>query len=289
MSIEIIPVKVPGLWPITAEVGSIKVAGIPVRDLIAVRLSALAQKRNISARADFLPSPELVAMMESAAGECVVRDPADGVVVLRVACPGASGTPSELAPDAASCRLGHPWDLLALNEKLVGAMTCNDIRGTVRAGATLDGFVSLGEGSVILPGVYVEGDVIIGRDCKIGPNCYIRGNTSIGDRCHIGQAVEIKNSLLADHVSVGHLSYAGDSVISDNVNFGAGTIISNLRHDGRNHRWLVNHELVDTGRRKFGAIIGEGVHTGIHTAIYPGRSLSAGSCTMPGEVVSHSK
>ena len=106
--------------------------------------------------------------------------------------------------------------------------------------STIDGFVSLGENSVILPGVYIEGNVIIGRDCKIGPNCYIRGNTSIGDRCHVGQAVEIKNSILGDKVSVGHLSYAGDSVICNNVNFGAGTIISNLRHDGRNHRWLEN-------------------------------------------------
>ena len=73
------------------------------------------------------------------------------------------------------------------------------------------------------------------------------------------------------------------------MNFGAGTIISNLRHDGRNHRWLENQEFLDTGRRKFGAIIGEGVHTGIHTSIYPGRSLAAGSCTTPGEVVSRSK
>ena len=186
-------------------------------------------------------------------------------------------------------RIRHPWDLLALNETLMAAMDHNDIRGTIRAGATIDGFVSLGENSVILPGVYIEGNVIIGRDCKIGPNCYIRGNTSIGDRCHVGQAVEIKNSILGDKVSVGHLSYAGDSVICNNVNFGAGTIISNLRHDGRNHRWLENQEFLDTGRRKFGAIIGENVHTGIHTAIYPGRSLSAGSCTAPGEVVSRSK
>ncbi len=289
MCVEIIPVKVPGLWPITAEAGSIKVAGVLMRNLIAERFTTLPDDRKISVRADFLPSPELVASIVSAVGNCVVRDPADGVAVLQLALPGVSGAPTELVPDSASIRLSHPWDLLALNEKLVGAMTCNDIRGTVRAGATLDGFVSLGEGSVILPGVYIEGNVMIGRDCKIGPNCYIRGNTSIGDRCHVGQAVEIKNSLLADHVGVGHLSYAGDSVISDNVNFGAGTIISNLRHDGRNHRWLTNRELVDTGRRKFGAIIGEGVHTGIHTAIYPGRSLSAGSSTLPGEVVSRSK
>ena len=288
MALEIIPATVPSLWPITAEVGSIKVAGITIAELTAGRFPVLPDGRRLTVRADFLPSPEFAAALAKAGGNCVVRDPSDGVILVEVCVPGASGS-TELSMDEGSLRIRHPWDLLKLNEELVGAMTGNDIRGTVRSGATLDGFVSLGENSVILPGVYIEGNVVIGRDCKIGPNCYIRGNTSIGDRCHIGQAVEIKNSLLGDKVSVGHLSYAGDSVICNNVNFGAGTIISNLRHDGRNHRWLENQEFLDTGRRKFGAIIGEGVHTGIHTAIYPGRSLSAGSCTTPGEVVSRSK
>ena len=131
----------------------------------------------------------------------------------------------------------------------------------------------------------IEGDVIIGADCKIGPNCYLRGATTIGDRCHVGQAVEIKNSILMDGTNVGHLSYVGDSILGRKVNFGAGTLTSNLRHDGRNHRTLVAGELVDTGRRKFGAVVGDGVHTGIHTSIYPGRKLAAGTTTRPGDIV----
>ena len=260
MSVEIIPVKVPGLWPITREAGSIKVAGKLVRDLILERFPELPADRKLTCRADFLPSPAFAALVALGSGNCAVVDPSDGATVMELCIPGVSGAPGQIPIDADSFRIRHPWDLLALNEQLVGALTGNRIEGTVRAGATLDGFVHLG-----------------------------RGNTSVGDRCHIGQAVEIKNSLLGDKVSVGHLSYAGDSVICDRVNFGAGTIISNLRHDGRNHRWLENQAFVDTGRRKFGAIIGENVHTGIHTAIYPGRSLSENSMTVPGEVVSHSK
>ena len=136
-----------------------------------------------------------------------------------------------------------------------------------------------------LPGVVIEGDVIIGEDCKIGPNCYLRGATSIGDRCHVGQAVEIKNSILMDGTNVGHLSYVGDSILGRRVNLGAGTLTSNLRHDGRNHRTLVAGELVDTGRRKFGTVVGDGVHTGIHTSIYPGRKLATGATTRPGDIV----
>ena len=145
--------------------------------------------------------------------------------------------------------------------------------------------IRLGEGSRILPGVFIEGNAVIGKNCKIGPNCYIRGNTVIGDNCHIGQAVEIKNSVIGFKTAVGHLSYVGDSVLGDRVNFGAGTIIGNLRHDGKNHRSLVDGVLVDTGRRKFGAIVGNDVHAGVHTAIYPGRKLAPGASTRPGDIV----
>ena len=127
--------------------------------------------------------------------------------------------------------------------------------------------------------------MVIGANCKIGPNCYLRGHTSIGDDCHIGQAVEIKNCLILSRTHVGHLSYVGDSILGTDVNFGAGTITANFRHDGMTHRSAVLGALVDTGRHKFGAIVGDGVHTGIHTAIYPGRKLWPNTSTRPGEIV----
>ncbi len=179
----------------------------------------------------------------------------------------------------------HSWDLLKANEEHLSHLTRSKIEGEVHAQAVIEGHVELGKGSRILPGVFIEGNVVIGENCKIGPNCYLRGFTSIGDHCHIGQAVEIKNSIILSHTSIGHLSYVGDSVIGQKVNFGAGTITSNLRHDGKNHRSEVNGELVDTGRRKFGTIVGDHVHTGIHTAIYPGRKLHPHSSTRPGEIV----
>jgi bifunctional UDP-N-acetylglucosamine pyrophosphorylase/glucosamine-1-phosphate N-acetyltransferase len=187
---------------------------------------------------------------------------------------------------AHSFLIRHPWDLLRANEQHVSALAENRIDGTVHPAAVIEGVIHLGAGSRILPGVFIEGNVIIGANCKIGPNCYLRGNTSIGDGCHIGQSVEIKNCLILSKTNVGHLSYVGDSVLGENVNFGAGTTVSNLRHDGKNHRSMVNGELIDTGRRKFGAIIGDGVHTGINTSIYPGRKLWPGTTTLPGEIVS---
>jgi UDP-N-acetylglucosamine diphosphorylase / glucose-1-phosphate thymidylyltransferase / UDP-N-acetylgalactosamine diphosphorylase / glucosamine-1-phosphate N-acetyltransferase / galactosamine-1-phosphate N-acetyltransferase len=179
----------------------------------------------------------------------------------------------------------YPWDLLGLHELYLERMRASEILGEVHPNAVVEGNLKLGKGSRVLPGVFIEGNVVIGENCKIGPNCYIRGATSIGDSCHIGQSVEIKNSIILDRTNVGHLSYVGDSILGEGVNFGAGTIVSNLRHDGETHRSMVEGTLVDTGRRKLGVIVGDGVHTGIGTLIYPGRKIWPAMTTRPGEVV----
>ncbi len=192
---------------------------------------------------------------------------------------------TEVTASEHSFLIRFPWEFIQINEQIVSALSTNNFIGEVSPAAHIDGFVELGEGSRILPGVVIEGNVIIGKNCKVGPNCYLRGSTTIGDGCHIGQSVEIKNSIIGHGSSVGHLSYVGDSVIGSNANFGAGTITSNLRHDGSNHRSMVGGELTDTGRRKFGCIIGDGVHTGILTAIYPGRKLGPNTSTLPNGTV----
>ncbi len=198
---------------------------------------------------------------------------------------GDAPDPDSGFPAKTSFLIQYPWDFLRANEQYVASLTENVIEGEVHPSAVIEGVVHLGSGTRILPGVFIEGSVVIGANCKIGPNCYIRGNTSIGDACHIGQSVEIKNCLILSKTNVGHLSYVGDSVLGENVNFGAGTTTSNLRHDGKNHRSTVNGVLIDTGRRKFGTIVGDRVHTGINTSIYPGRKLWPDTTTRPGEIV----
>ena len=192
---------------------------------------------------------------------------------------------TSITASADSFLIRYPWEFLKINEQLVSLLSENKIIGEVSPAAHVDGFISVGKGSRILPGVVIEGNVVIGKNCKIGPNCYLRGSTSIGDDCHIGQSVEVKNSIIGNGSSVGHLSYVGDSVIGTNVNFGAGTMTSNLRHDGTNHRSVVQGKLRDTGRRKLGCIIGNDVHTGVLTAIYPGRKLAPHATTLPNGTV----
>lgn len=219
-----------------------------------------------------------------AAGEATLQT-ADGEILAWTGIGGLGGR--TITASDASFLVRYSWDLIRLNEQVVSALEAS--HADCQVIETSEGRLIVGEGTKVLPGVYFEGVIVIGKNCKIGPNCYLRGNTAIGDNCHIGQAVEIKNSVIGHKTSVGHLSYVGDSVLGSGVNFGAGTITSNLRHDGKNHRSQLDGELVETGRRKFGTIVGDGVHTGIHTAIYPGRKIGPGAMTLPGEVVSRDK
>ncbi len=181
--------------------------------------------------------------------------------------------------------IGYPWDLLTANEAIMKELKAGSRKCTVEKNATLKGAMSIGNGTVVKSGAYIEGPVIIGENCTIGPNCFIRPYSAIGNQCKVGNGCEVKNSILFDNVSVGHLSYVGDSVLGEGVNLGAGTITANLRHDNGNVFSLVKNEFVDSGKRKLGAILGDSVHTGIHTSIYPGRKMWPGTSTHPGDVV----
>lgn len=180
--------------------------------------------------------------------------------------------------------IGYPWHVLEANEYLLREME-PVIEGEVSPRAELNGPVHVGKGSVVRGGVVIDGPVYIGENCSVGPNSWLRPGAALCNGCRVGQACEVKNTILFDGAAVPHLSYAGDTIIGEYSNFGAGTITANVRHDGGNVQSLVKGELVDTGRRKLGAIVGDGVHTGINTCLYPGRKLWPGASTRPGEAV----
>lgn len=181
--------------------------------------------------------------------------------------------------------IGYPWDLLEANEVLLRRGFDADRLGEVSPLADVQGDVHIGKGTVVKAGAVIEGPVWIGEHAAIGPNCWIRPATMIGNGCKVGQGVEVKNSIIMDGAAVPHLTYVGDSVVGEKANLGCGTVTANFRHDGANHKSMVKGELIDTGRRKLGAIIGDHVHTGINTSIYPGRKLWPHTSTRPGEVV----
>ncbi len=236
-------------------------------------------------RGDAWLSAALLAAVAARPGPWAIQDAQGECLAWCGRRAGAADDATVLPADADSFIIRYPWDLLRVNELVLEQVVRTSVEGEVSPAAHIDGVLVLGPRSRVLPGVYMEGTVVIGADCKIGPNAYLRGSTSIGNDCHIGQAVEVKNSIVMSGTAIGHLSYCGDSVIGEHVNFGAGTITANFRHDGKMHRSEVGGVLIDTGRRKFGTIVGDRVHTGIHTSIYPGRKLWPDVSTRPGEVV----
>jgi len=142
---------------------------------------------------------------------------------------------------------------------------------------------------LVRSGAYIEGPALIREGAEVGPNAYVRGATVVGPDVHVGHSVEVKNSVLMADASVGHLSYVGDSVLGRGVNFGAGTNVANLRHDDANVRMTVKGDRVDTGRRKLGAIVGDGAKTGINTSLNAGVRLGAAETTGPGEALTRDR
>lgn len=187
----------------------------------------------------------------------------------------------------------YPWHLLDANEELLKKMKTK-IQGKVEKNVVINGTLIVGKGTVIRSGTYIEGPVVIGNNSKIGPNCYIRPSTTIGNFCHVGNACEVKNSIIMDHSNVPHLNYVGDSIIGQHCNLGAGTTIANLRLDKKNVTVILNGKKVDTKRRKFGAIIGDNVQTGINATInigsLIGNDVSIGPAGfIKGEVIPQAK
>jgi bifunctional UDP-N-acetylglucosamine pyrophosphorylase/glucosamine-1-phosphate N-acetyltransferase len=171
---------------------------------------------------------------------------------------------------------GLPWDLLKTNEAILKESELV-IEGEIEQGATLKGPVGVQKNTVIRSGAYIQGPVLIGMNSEIGPNNYIRPYTYIGNDVRIGNGVEIKNSIILDHTRIGHLSYVGDSIISENCNFGAGTKVANLRLDNKTIKVSIKGERVDSGRRKLGIFMGDNVKTGINVSLMPGVKIGPDS------------
>jgi UDP-N-acetylglucosamine diphosphorylase/glucosamine-1-phosphate N-acetyltransferase len=180
--------------------------------------------------------------------------------------------------------VGRPWDLLDANVWALKRME-HRVLGTIEQGAHLLGPVSVAESARIRSGAYIEGPAFIDEGADVGPNCYIRPCTSLGKKVRVGNAVEIKNSIIMDGSHVGHLSYVGDSILGEKCNLGAGTITANLRLDDGQIKMMIKNKVVNTGRRKLGAILGDNVKTSIKSLFMPGVKVGVDSWVGPNYIV----
>ncbi len=180
--------------------------------------------------------------------------------------------------------IGKPWHIIEAN-KIALENHSFEVKGRIINPVFIRGKIHVDEESTIYPFTTIEGPVYIDRNVEIGPNAYIRPYSVICSGSKIGFSVEVKESVLFENVHAHHLAYIGDSVICENVNLGAGTVLANLRHDGATVKMTIKGIREDTGRRKLGAIIGAGVKTGINVSVMPGVKIGSNSWILPGVVV----
>ena len=142
--------------------------------------------------------------------------------------------------------------------------------------------VFIGEGTVVEPGAYIKGPAWIGRNCQIRHGAYIRENVIIGSGSVVGNSSEIKNSILFHDCQVPHFNYVGDSILGAHVHLAAGVILSNLKLTGDFITVRVGHQVITTGLRKFGALLGDDAEIGCNAVLNPGSIVGRRSLIYPG-------
>jgi UDP-N-acetylglucosamine diphosphorylase / glucose-1-phosphate thymidylyltransferase / UDP-N-acetylgalactosamine diphosphorylase / glucosamine-1-phosphate N-acetyltransferase / galactosamine-1-phosphate N-acetyltransferase len=162
------------------------------------------------------------------------------------------------------------------------------INGSILDGASIiyegavlmDDEIYIGKGTIIEPGVLIKGPAIIGDYTELRQGAYLRGNTLVGDKCVVGHTTELKSCVMLGESKAGHFAYIGDSILGS-VNLGAGTKLANLKIVQSNVLVNVNGKKYETGLRKFGAILGDGVETGCNSVTTPGTLLARGVLLYP--------
>ncbi len=177
----------------------------------------------------------------------------------------------------------YPWDLFAINRHLIDTQIKKqtieeDVEISERA--QVEGNVWIRRGTKILEGACIRGPCYIGAKNFIGNNSLVWRHSSIGNRCVVGFSTEIKNSIIGDDCWF-HINYIGDSIISDNCLFGAGTITANFRFDEKNVKLNIEGERLDSGTDKLGALIGDNCKTGINACLSPGIKIGPHSIVGP--------
>ena len=171
----------------------------------------------------------------------------------------------------------YPWEVLP------------EIKGFIlKLGATLPESefdhpaddVWIAKDAKVFPSAYIGGPCIIDHEAEVRHCAFIRGSAIVGKGCVVGNSVELKNVVLFDKVQTPHYNYVGDSVLGYRAHMGAGSITSNVKSD----KTLVvvkGDENIETGLKKFGAILGDCVEVGCNSVLNPGSVIGRRASIYP--------
>ena len=172
----------------------------------------------------------------------------------------------------------YPWEALSGIKEMI-----------LKLGPTLDPseYTEVSENvwvhktSTVFPSAYLGAPCIIGPNTEVRHCAFIRGSVLVGADCVVGNSVELKNVILFDHVQTPHYNYVGDSILGYYSHMGAGSITSNVKSD---KKLVVVHngtEQIETGIKKFGAMLGDHVEVGCNSVCNPGTVIGRWSNVYP--------
>ena len=170
----------------------------------------------------------------------------------------------------------YPWEALAGISELIrqlGPALGEDFRQAAPE-------VWVHKTATVAPTAYLGAPCIIGAGTEVRHGAFIRGSALVGDGCVVGNSVELKNVILFDEVQTPHYNYVGDSVLGYKAHMGAGAVTSNVKGDKKN---VVVHGERDyeTGRKKFGAMLGDFAEIGCNSVLNPGTVVGRNSRVYP--------
>lgn len=175
-----------------------------------------------------------------------------------------------------------PWELTTnLKEIISGILPNLDNNFKISDG------IAIHKSTVIEKGVTLKPPFIALENCHIGANAYFREGVFLDKSVKIGPCSEIKSSIICSETSIAHLNYIGNSIIGHNVNFEAGSIAANHYNEREDKRIWVRYKgkLIDTGVKKFGALVGDNSKIGANGVLSPGTILTRNSIVKRLELV----
>lgn len=185
-------------------------------------------------------------------------------------------TQTMAAPWLSSCQ--YPWEILpqikALVLELGSRLPKNEYEQIAES-------IWVARDALIAPTAALNGPLIIGHETEVRHCAYIRGQVLIGEGCVVGNSTELKNVILMNQVQVPHYNYVGDSVLGYKAHMGAGSITSNVKSDKSLVTVRLGEDKLETGLKKFGAILGDKVEIGCNSVLNPGSIVGRASHVYP--------
>ena len=176
------------------------------------------------------------------------------------------------------CHYRYPWEALAGLSDMIRAQ--GECLSRAEFEEREDG-IWVARTARVAESARFTGPCIVGAEAEIREGAFIRGGVMIGRGAVVGNSTELKNCVLFDGAAVPHFNYVGDSILGYRAHFGAGAITSNVKSDKTQISLTAYGERLDTGRRKFGAAVGDLAEVGCNSVLNPGSIIGRMSRIYP--------